>query len=111
MRLLTKAQSRDEQARLVALLESRGIPIYAATGWTARNPFLGGVFVCIDSQYDDAVALLRDEEHVVADPVDVAEFWKKAPATLPTILKGALIVLGVLVVVTACVVALRRFVP
>ncbi len=53
------------------LLASHGIPTY----W---NQGLGGarapLFVCIDEQYDDALALLKNPEHVVAHPVNVEEF-------------------------------------
>jgi hypothetical protein len=108
MRLLAKVQSSGERAELAAFLESHGIPVFVESAWSWRAPHRGAVCVCLDRQYDDALALLRNPDHVVADPVDVAEFWNAAPATLPVILKRALEVLAVLIVLTLVVIAVRQ---
>ncbi len=97
MQRLNYDQTKRDRAEIAALLQSRGIPVHVDWGWRGRIPNRGAIFVCIDSQYDDAVALLDDEDHEVAEPVDVEAFWKKAPGTLPTILNYALAVLAVLI--------------
>ena len=97
MRRLDYDQTKRDRADIAALLESRGIPVYVDWGWRGRNPTRGSIFVCIDAQYDDAVALLANEDHDVAEPVDVEAFWKKAPGTLPTILNWALAILALVI--------------
>lgn len=71
MKSLGEFHSSTECSQIRGLLNSRGIPTY----W---NPGYGGasapLFVCIDEQYDDAVALLKDPEHAVAHPVNIEEF-------------------------------------
>lgn len=80
------------------LLASRGIPTY----W---NPGFGGalapLFVCIDEQYDDAVALLEDPQHVVAHPVDVAEFQQaeRTQGFGPMLIGGSAMLLLLLAVI------------
>jgi len=78
-------------------MESRGIPVFCQDNIpTIRNPTRGAVFVCINAQYEDAVALLANEDHEVRQPVDIEEFKTAVSAIgLPAVLKGALIVLGV----------------
>jgi len=97
MRWLNYDRTTRDRAEIAALLESRGIPVYVDWGWRIRNPSRGAIFVCLDAQYDDAVALLGDENHDVAEPVDVEAFWKKAPGTLPTILNWALAALAIVI--------------
>jgi hypothetical protein len=97
MRRLNFDRTTRDRAEVAALLESRGIPVYVDWSWRGRNPSRGAILVCIDAQYDDAVALLADAEHDVAEPVDVAAFWKKAPGTLSTILNYALVILALLI--------------
>jgi hypothetical protein len=108
MRLLTKVHASGERAELAAFLESHGIPVFVDSAWTWRASSRGSVFVCLDRQYDDALALLRNPDHDVAEPIDVAEFWKAAPATLPIILKHALEVLAVLIVLVLFVIAAKQ---
>lgn len=97
MRLLDCANSTLQRPEIVALLESRGIPVFVGAGSKLRYPTRGAIYVCLDAQYDDAVALLGDENHDVAEPVDVEAFWKKAPGTLPTILNWALAALALVI--------------
>lgn len=71
MKSLGEFNHSTECSQIRELLASRGIPTY----W---NPGFGGacapLFVCIDEQYNDALALLKNPEHTVAHPVDVKEF-------------------------------------
>jgi len=90
-------------------MESRGIPVFCQDNIpTIRNPTRGAVFVCINAQYEDAVALLANEDHEVRQPVDIEEFKTAVSAIgLPAVLKGALIVLGVVLLAWAAIFALR----
>jgi hypothetical protein len=38
------------------------------------NGIGSAIFVCIDAQFEDAVALLSDPDHEVAQPINVTEF-------------------------------------
>ena len=77
------------------LLRSRGIPTYVEAA--GRNIYRSVVFVCINQQYDDAVALMKDPNHVVAQPVDVEAFEAAAQNTgMGTILRGSLVFLAFL---------------
>ena len=80
MRWLQEKPAPEEHDRIRELLERNGIPIYVG----ARTPRSGpvGLFVCLDEQHDDAVALLRNPHHTVANPVDVADYYKQLDAAL-----------------------------
>ena len=109
MRRLAYVSSADEQARITELLESRGIPIYFQStlrGGLFRGMPQGAVFVCINSQYDDAVALLADENHEVRNPVDVDAFKTAAGTTSPALVKAVLLALAVVVAAWVLVAAL-----
>lgn len=109
MRLLEYVSNASERDRITTLLESRGIPVFCQDNIpTIRNPTRGAVFVCINAQYEDAVALLTNEDHEVRQPVDVEEF-RTAVSTvgLPAVLKGALIVLAAVLLAWAAILALR----
>ncbi|HKP66230.1 MAG TPA: hypothetical protein VJX31_06360 [Casimicrobiaceae bacterium] len=110
MRRLAYVYSADEQARITELLEGNGIPIYCQAG-TRAVPFIGGrsystIFVCINSQYDDAVALLANENHEVRNPVDVEAFKTAAETTSPALVKAVLLVLAAVVAAWVLVSAL-----
>jgi hypothetical protein len=109
MRLLQYVHDATERDRISILLESRGIPVFCQDNIpTIRNPTRGAVFVCINAQYDDAVALLANEDHEVRQPVDVEEFRTAVRIIgLPAVLKGALIVLAAVVIAWAAILTLR----
>lgn len=107
MRLLAYVASRSEQARLVGLLQSRGIPVLGDEMPGIRYSMQTALFVCIDEQYDDALALLTNPEHTVSAPVDVDAFWKASARTQPELLRWSLVTLAVLVGVCILVVAIR----
>jgi len=107
MRLLTYVASRSEQARLIGLLQSQGIPVLGDQMPGIRYSMQTALFVCIDEQYDDALALLKNPEHTVSEPVDVDAFWKASAGTQPQLLRWSLVALAVLVGVCILVVAIR----
>ena len=106
MRLLTYVQSLEERNRIVGLLESHGIPLfYDKSGRTVLVSTIP-IFVCIDAQYDDAIALLANDEHEVAGPVDVEAFRRAERQAEPAVLKGAAFALFAVALVAALVIAL-----
>src|SRR4051812_23292862 len=109
MRLLAYFQSYQERDGMAMRLESRGIPVFHDNGGVGiRNPARIALFVCINAQYDDAVALMRDENHDVREPVDVEAFKTAAGTTSPSLVKGVLLAL---VIVVAIWVLVAMFVP
>lgn len=80
MKFLLKTKEKNELDRIRMLLESRGIPVHVDGENEHRlgghaMPFIGyRLNVVIDSQYEDALKLLEDENHEVANPVDMEEF-------------------------------------
>ena len=80
MQLLTYASGAADATRILSLMHERGIPTWTESTRLpgTQNPMELAVFVCIDDQFDDARALLVDPDHVVRDPVDVAEFEARA---------------------------------
>jgi hypothetical protein len=58
-------------------MADKGIATHAVSP-TRRSPLRWVVFVCLNSQYEDAVQLLRDESHVVSSPIDVTAFNRNA---------------------------------
>jgi len=106
MRLLAYVQSLEERDRIAGLMESNGIPVFHDTSGRTVLISTIPIFVCIDAQYDDAVALLANGEHEVAEPVDVAAFRRAERSAEPVVLKGAAFALLAVVLVVALVVAL-----
>ena len=108
MRVLGYIHSAEELARVTDLLESRGVPVYAEPARLRYGPSNWCLFVCINAQYDDAVALLADENHMVSQPIDVEKFkLEERTVGLRRTLQGSLIVLAGLVLLVAVVIALR----
>lgn len=87
------------------LLESRGIPT-DITRTSEDGPV--ALYVCINAQYADALALLENPEHVVAQPVDIAQYRRSFEAQgLDAILKGCIVILVVFIAVFGILAALR----
>jgi len=104
MRFLGRINEFAERQRIRDLLESRGIPVFEQQGrWTPAGRAL---FVCINEQYDDAVALLANADHEVRDPVDIEQFEKAERTTgLQQTLNYALLALLAVALMWAAVVA------
>jgi len=81
LKLVYQADREDEARGIKLMLEANGIPA-ALTGefmfsvMSVGIPKVVGVWVYLDSQADDARRLLDDPDHVVTEPVDVAEFYR-----------------------------------
>jgi len=103
MKSLGSFGNSAECAEIRDLLASRGIPTYLAMGYRASR---GALFVCINEQFEDALAVLKNPEHEVAQPVDVAEFEREArTGGLGTILKGSVALLVFLLVIVGVLLA------
>ena len=82
MKLLFESIERSEIDSARILLESRGIPIFVGNEDSARNFGLVyparkyALWVCIDEQYEDALALLDNNDHEIRMPVDIQEYHK-----------------------------------
>ena len=81
MRLLFESESGSELAEAKELLEESGIPAFISSQETYRvrssaTLFKRGLWVCLEEQYQDAAALLKDPNHRVAWPVDVEAFHR-----------------------------------
>src|SRR5689334_23384663 len=106
MRFLGNYSDPDERARVSRLLESHGIPIYRQGGLTfGEEP--RAIFVCVDEQYDDAIALLSDQHHNVRRRLDIKAYAKaRRTDFLALELKYALLILvGVVLLVAGLVAA------
>jgi len=107
MKSLGNFSNSAECAEIRDLLASRGIPTYLATGYRASR---GALFVCINEQFEDALAVLKNPEHEVAQPVDVAEFERDARTDgLGTILTGGIALLGFLLAVVGALLAIHFY--
>jgi hypothetical protein len=108
MKALGYIHDPNECARVRDLLAAHGIPTYREA--IGRNPYRGVLFVCINQQFEDAVAVLKNPNHVVAEPVDVEEFNRAAQTQgLGAILWSGLAILAVLVLVVGALAAFHYF--
>ena len=82
MKLLTEVFDISELNRLRLLLETSGVLIHIGNEDSARNfGFLHpvgkyAIHVVYDEQYNDALKLMEDENHVVENPLDVGVYKK-----------------------------------
>ena len=98
-------EDSDERERIRDLLASRGIPTYWAKTYRSVR---GMLFVCINEQFDDALAVLKNPNHEVAQPVDVAEFERRAKTEgLSSILRGAVAMLSFLLCIIGLLLAIN----
>lgn len=102
MKLLTELHDLAEQQRIKLLMESNGILIHIANEDTARNlGFLHpagkyAIHVVYDEQYEDAVKLMNNENHVVKKPVDIEEYKKALQSNIDSTRNKIMIFLVIL---------------
>lgn len=94
MKHLCSVHSRQEADNLVTLFETKGIPLILSN--VDSNRILMGtvmtidIWVGIDSQIDEALALLHNPDYSVQSPADAIAFHEKlaelksGPDALPT---------------------------
>jgi hypothetical protein len=89
------------------LLASRGIPSYWAVGFRL---YRGPLFVCINDQYEDALAVLKNPGHIVSQPVNVEEFERATQTQgLSTVLMGGIALLSLLSAMVGVLLALHFY--
>lgn len=105
MKLIRETKDKNELDRIRGLLESRGIPVHVGE---ENQHHLGGhampflryrLHVVLDSQYGDALKLLEDEDHEVADPVDIKAFRDYEEQIRPEVMNRMLGWMGVIVLI------------
>ncbi len=82
MKLLIDSDDNEYLSNQQHLLESNGIPAYISNRDSNRViPFgisKAGLWVYMDEQYDEAMALLKDPNYVVQKQIDMAQFRELA---------------------------------
>ncbi len=117
MQLLTLVHSLDEANKIARKLKEKGIATFISSGETARmtnTPIFGivkvGVWIVLDYQYEDAVEVMKNPDHEVAQPLgpsELAQLSKDTPKPYSTASKKFiyLVIKVVIAVVVLCVVA------
>ena len=95
MRFLGHVHEKGARHEAVSLLRSKGIPTYEKFSGVPSiwPPYRIAIYVCLDEHYEDALELLRNPNHRVANPVNVAEFdeyVRSQPMSMLIIKWGAL---------------------
>jgi hypothetical protein len=104
MRSIGYVYSSREVARISELLESHGIAVFAEAIGGGLHAMEWCLFVCVASQYDDAMALLADPSHDVVPPIDQQEFERNARhRTAGPIRNGLSIALGLVALIALAV--------
>lgn len=104
MVLLGHLNDKREASRVCGLLQAAGIPVHVVQEGGLRTPFRAAVFVCLNSQVDDALALLKDPSHGVSSPVDVRAYHESVGKVVAwPALPKLLVILLVLVAVSVAV--------
>ena len=79
MECVYTASTNQDAMAIKLLLESNGIPASISNKGFARLyhfiPNTLAVFVYLDEQYEDAIKLIENPDHVVTNPVDIDAFY------------------------------------
>lgn len=82
MKRVIKGTDTDNPYILKSLLESNGIPVFISGEGAGRVlPFLlskPDLWIYLDEQYDEALALIQDPDYEVMNKVDVEAFYELA---------------------------------
>ena len=80
MKLVQKFNDLNEANQLVELFEENGIPARVnENGLRNRGTHIpegNEVWVYVNSQYTDALKLIKDNNYKIKNPVDISEFYK-----------------------------------
>jgi hypothetical protein len=110
MRRIGTFESDEAAWNAISLLEAAGIPVFLQEGRDTRmgrtDPQLS---VYLDSQFEDALMVLSDPNHVVRDPVDVEQFKKEVEAFDHSLILSRTLVFLAAAVAFFCVVALALY--
>ena len=106
MKRLCNVGTFEEAHRIQSLMESKGIQIDWRGGAAVRNariPYFAALYVCLDSQFEDACAILRDPSHQPAEAIDVARYRRDLESDGMKSVFNFLFVPG-LVIIAVCVI-------
>lgn len=81
MKYVYKADTFEGASEIKSRLEDAGIPVSISNTRFAQLrvffiPHSLGVFVYFDSQYEDAINLINNKDHIVSNPVSIDEFYQ-----------------------------------
>ncbi|MDH5785110.1 MAG: DUF2007 domain-containing protein [Chromatiales bacterium] len=112
MKLLTEVIDVNELYSLRILLESNGIAFHVANEDSARNfGFVTparkyAIFILYEEQYDDAMKLLENEDHIVTSSIDLDEhrrfMLEENDRTMSQIYKTVMYSFLVVVIIFGC---------
>lgn len=74
MKLLACFHTSEEASGLKDYLEECGIAVYMEYERPRGTEIAYSIFVALESQYDDAVNLMNNSDHIVATGIDVEEY-------------------------------------
>jgi len=111
MKRLCNASTFEEAHRIQSLLENKGIPIDCRGGSAVRNvrmPYFASLYVCLDSQFEDARAILRDPSHEPAEAIDVPQYRRNIEtdgmkSVFDFLFVPGLVIIGVCVILIAVI--------
>lgn len=74
MKLLTGHYTIEEAHELQEYLEQNGIAVYLEDEGTRTSGFKYSIFAAIDAQYEDAINLMNNPDHVVSTEIDLEHY-------------------------------------
>ena len=80
MKLVYQSNNKTDAAKIVFLLQSKGIPAFIANKSLRRllpNTNSIGVFIHLNSQQKDAQSLIRDPSYSVESSINIKDFYKQ----------------------------------
>ena len=90
MKILFHSFDRPDMYDAKLRLDAKGIPSFIAN--ESSGPALGFLYankytlwVCLDSHYDDALAVLKNPDHEVKEPVDMIDFQNFVDLSKPEV--------------------------
>lgn len=80
MKFVYKASTLEGANEIKALLDNAGIPTSVSnSSFASLNlffiPHSPGIFIYNPAQYQDAIALINNPDHIVSDPIDTEDFY------------------------------------
>ena len=80
MKFVYKASTLEGANEIKALLDNAGVPASISnSGFASLNlffiPHSLGIFIYNDAQYQDAISLIRNKNHIVSNPIDTEDFY------------------------------------
>ena len=80
MKFIYKASTLEGANEIKSMLDNAGIPASVSnTSFASLNlffiPHSLGIFIYNSAQYQDAIALINDKNHIVSEPIDTEAFY------------------------------------